>query len=91
MLSASGRSRYGVDEPGGQRTPRRPSSARIGAHTDCRVYIPTPEYPATPSARGYMLYQAWWQCTFLVLRQAEVAVPAGHQNHVISQVFALDL
>ena len=56
MLSDSGRSRYGVDEPDGQRTPRRPSSARIGAHTDCRVYIPTPEYPAMPSARGHMLY-----------------------------------
>ena len=26
-----------------------------------------------------------------MLRQAEVAVPARHQNHVISQVFALDL
>lgn len=37
MLADSGRSRYDVVEPGGQRAPRTPSSARIGAHTDWRV------------------------------------------------------
>lgn len=29
--------------------------------------------------------------TLLVLGQAEVAVPAGHQDHVVGEVFALDL
>jgi hypothetical protein len=29
--------------------------------------------------------------TLLMLGQAEVAVPAGHKHHVISQVFALNL
>lgn len=29
--------------------------------------------------------------TLFVFGQAEVAVPAGHQNHVVGQVFSLDL
>jgi hypothetical protein len=29
--------------------------------------------------------------TFFVLGQAEVAVPARHEHHIVSQVFALDL
>jgi hypothetical protein len=29
--------------------------------------------------------------TFLVLGQAEVAIPARHEHHVISKVFSLDL
>lgn len=31
------------------------------------------------------------KCTFLVFRQAEVAVPAGHKHHVVGQVFSLNL
>lgn len=83
-----------MDELGGHRIPVMPSSARMGEHFDERVYMATPEYPEElcKSERwSTRLQRGLEHNTFFVLWEAKVDVPARHKNHVILEIFALDL